>query len=939
MAAAMRCHDWSRSPLGCPTTWEPELRALVGVMLASTQPMFMAWGPERVWLYNDAFVPILGHKHPDALGQRALVEVWREARGVLELLFDRVFAGEAVHMEDFEIALDRHGRLEEAHFAFSYTPVRNEMGCVVGLFGACIETTQQALVVRRQLEAQKRQRRLFEQAPGFIIIMRGPDHLVEFVNDAHRAVFGSEQWVDKPVREAFPSIAGQGFFEQLDRVFRSGETYQAQGVKVRFRRGDGPEETRYLTFIYAPLYGDDGAITGIFCEGFDVTDSHSAQSRSRGLARLGELIRDIEDPDELAYAAAELLGRELDVSRAGYGTINVADETISIERDWNAPGIKSLAGTLHFRDYGSYIEDLKRGETVIFTDAETDPRTADNADALKAISAQSLINMPVTEQGGFVALLYLNHATARIWTDEEIEFVREVAHRTRTAVERRRAEAALRQNQARLSFLDALGKETAKSTDANAILAITTRMLGEHLNVAVCAYADMDRDQDGFTIRGNWSAPGSASIVGHYSLAAFGRLAVKNLRANRPLILNDSRAQLPPEEAATFLDIGLAATICMPLVKEGCLTALMAIHDRVPRVWTADELATLTEVTERSWAHIERARVVDDLRESEMRYRGAVVTGRIASWETDMVTRARIWTKEGMELFGLDLPNGRGQVGGDQDEFWRSLHPDDKHMMAEFHRTADRQDSYPAEYRIVRPDGRMLWVSGRGRVIARGEDGKAQRIANIVMDITDRKKAEEHVQLLMREVSHRSKNLLAVVQAIAGQTSRTSDTLEDFDTKFGQRLRGLAASHDLLVHEDWRGAALSDLVTQQLQPFAEVGRRLTVDGPPIMLRAEAAQPIGLALHELATNAMKYGAWSIASGRVAVSWSQAGSETVLLSWLEMGGPEVAIANKKGFGHIVIENMVAQSVGGEVRLDFRPTGVSWTLSIPAENFVRR
>jgi len=939
MAAAMRCHDWSRSPLGCPTTWEPELRALVGVMLASTQPMFMAWGPERVWLYNDAFVPILGHKHPDALGQRALVEVWREARGVLELLFDRVFAGEAVHMEDFEIALDRHGRLEEAHFAFSYTPVRNEMGCVVGLFGACIETTQQALAVRRQLEAQKRQRRLFEQAPGFIIIMRGPDHLVEFVNDAHRAVFGSEQWVDKPVREAFPSIAGQGFFEQLDRVFRSGETYQAQGVKVRFRRGDGPEETRYLTFIYAPLYGDDGAITGIFCEGFDVTDSHSAQSRSRGLARLGELIRDIEDPDELAYAAAELLGRELDVSRAGYGTINVADETISIERDWNAPGIKSLAGTLHFRDYGSYIEDLKRGETVIFTDAETDPRTADNADALKAISAQSLINMPVTEQGGFVALLYLNHATARIWTDEEIEFVREVAHRTRTAVERRRAEAALRQNQARLSFLDALGKETAKSTDANAILAITTRMLGEHLNVAVCAYADMDRDQDGFTIRGNWSAPGSASIVGHYSLAAFGRLAVKNLRANRPLILNDSRAQLPPEEAATFLDIGLAATICMPLVKEGCLTALMAIHDRVPRVWTADELATLTEVTERSWAHIERARVVDDLRESEMRYRGAVVTGRIASWETDMVTRARIWTKEGMELFGLDLPNGRGQVGGDQDEFWRSLHPDDKHMMAEFHRTADRQDSYPAEYRIVRPDGRMLWVSGRGRVIARGEDGKAQRIANIVMDITDRKKAEEHVQLLMREVSHRSKNLLAVVQAIAGQTSRTSDTLEDFDTKFGQRLRGLAASHDLLVHEDWRGAALSDLVTQQLQPFAEVGRRLTVDGPPIMLRAEAAQPIGLALHELATNAMKYGAWSIASGRVAVSWSQAGSETVLLSWLEMGGPEVAIANKKGFGHIVIENMVAQSVGGEVRLDFRPTGVSWTLSIPAENFVRR
>ena len=180
-------------------------------MLASTQPMFMAWGPDRIWLYNDAFVPILGRKHPEALGQRAIEEVWREARDVLEPLFDRVFAGEAVHMEDFEVALDRHGQLEEARFAFSYTPVRSDTGSVVGLFGACIETTQQALAARRQLEAQERQRRLFEQAPGFIIIMRGPDHVVEFVNDAHRTVFDSEDWLGKSVREAFPSIAGQGF--------------------------------------------------------------------------------------------------------------------------------------------------------------------------------------------------------------------------------------------------------------------------------------------------------------------------------------------------------------------------------------------------------------------------------------------------------------------------------------------------------------------------------------------------------------------------------------------------------------------------------------------------------------------------------------------------------------------------------------------------------
>ena len=145
-------------------------------------------------------------------------------------------------------------------------------------------------------------------------------------------------------------------------------------------------------------------------------------------------------------------------------------------------------------------------------------------------------------------------------------------------------EDALRENASRLQFLDALGKETAKSSDASHILATTTRMLGEHLGVAVCAYADMDEDEDGFTIRGNWNAPGSMSIVGHYSLASFGKLAVQNLHAGLPLILHDNRAQLPPEEAATFLDIGLAATICMPLVKEGKLIALILLCQYAPMI-------------------------------------------------------------------------------------------------------------------------------------------------------------------------------------------------------------------------------------------------------------------------------------------------------------------------------------------------------------------
>jgi len=167
----------------------------------------------------------------------------------------------------------------------------------------------------------------------------------------------------------------------------------------------------------------------------------------------------------------------------------------------------------------------------------------------------------------------------------------------------------------RLAVLDAIGNAVATATDPLAIMATTTRILAAHLNLSNCAYADMDEDEDGFTIRGDWARFGSPSIIGHYRLADFGRLAVANLRAGKPLVVNDNLAELAPEEAATFQAIGIAATICVPLIKNGRLTALMAIHDKTPRVWSSNDLALLLEVTERSWAHIERTRADAAVRE------------------------------------------------------------------------------------------------------------------------------------------------------------------------------------------------------------------------------------------------------------------------------------------------------------------------------------
>ncbi|MGA9703491.1 GAF domain-containing hybrid sensor histidine kinase/response regulator [Pseudomonas sp.] len=167
----------------------------------------------------------------------------------------------------------------------------------------------------------------------------------------------------------------------------------------------------------------------------------------------------------------------------------------------------------------------------------------------------------------------------------------------------------------RLAVLDAIGSAVANANDAESIMSTTTRLLAEHLQVSNCAYADMDADEDGFTIRGNWAAPGSPSIVGHYSLASFGPLAVKLLHAGEPVVVQDNRIEFEPQIAASFQALGALATVCFPLIKNGRLTALMAVHHKNARAWSPYDLALVGEVTERSWAHIERVRADVAVRE------------------------------------------------------------------------------------------------------------------------------------------------------------------------------------------------------------------------------------------------------------------------------------------------------------------------------------
>ena len=295
MNETVRTFAWGTTPLGAQELWPVSLKSLVSVLLASRQPMFMAWGPDRTWLYNDAFIPILGLKHPRALG-RPSMDVWAEARDILEPMFDRVYAGESVSIEDFTLDLDRNGEPEEAHFEFAYTPARDDRGAVAGLFGSCIETTSRVRAERRQAAATQRQKQQFQSAPGFIAILGGADHVYEFVNDAYVRLLGDRQFIGRPVIEVAPEVAGQGFIELLDRVYCTGERYVAEELPITLERFAGDTAGEYfLSFVYEPVRDDLGMVSGIFVEGFDVTSGVlERQARQASEARFRGAVEAVE---------------------------------------------------------------------------------------------------------------------------------------------------------------------------------------------------------------------------------------------------------------------------------------------------------------------------------------------------------------------------------------------------------------------------------------------------------------------------------------------------------------------------------------------------------------------------------------------------------------------------------------------------------------------
>ena len=302
-------------------------------------------------------------------------------------------------------------------------------------------------------------------------------------------------------------------------------------------------------------------------------------------------------------------------------------------------------------------------------------------------------------------------------------------------------------------------------------------------------------------------------------------------------------------------------------------------------------------------------------------------------WDFDLVTREMVYSDRAKEIYGLPL---------DQPVTYETIrdatHPDDyPFTSAQLLRSIDPavRDSSRYEYRIVRPDGSICWALAFGEAVFEGPPGaeRAIRYVGTIQDITQTKAAERRQQLLVAELDHRVKNTLAIVQGIAYQTLRGGDVPETVAEAFAGRLQALASAHDILTHAGFETAGLAGLARAVLAVHDGESARIHLHGDEVQLSPQLAVNLAVALHELATNAVKYGALSVPAGRVDLAWEAKGGR-LALTWRESGGPPVTEPKREGFGTRMIRRALASELRGPVTLEFRPDGLVCKIDAPVD-----
>ena len=506
----------------------------------------------------------------------------------------------------------------------------------------------------------------------------------------------------------------------------------------------------------------------------------------------------------------------------------------------------------------------------------------------------------------------------------------------RDTMEQRTREVSRRDREVRQNLLIDLNDRLRPLADAVAIQAAASEVLGRRLEANQAAYAEIDEAGECATVERDWNDGAAPSSAGRHRLESWGEALIADLKRGRTIVVSDVRNDprtAAPETLRSFESRSISAFLAAPLVKDDRLVAVVTVHSRLPRTWSAAEAAVAEDVAERTWSAIERASAEEALRDSESRYRllfesideSFTVVEPLYDEEGHAVDYRFLEVNPAFEAI-TGLRNVERRTGR---ELVPSLEKDWIDMIGRVAVSGNAE----RVVRRARAVGKIY-----DAFVFRVEEAESPRVAVLSRDVTERVRAEEQRALLMRELNHRSKNMLSIVLAIARATAGNPG--RDFEDTFQERILSLAANQDLLVASDWQGVPLSDLVRSQLAHLEDlIDDRIALKGPPLIISAAASQSFSMALHELATNAVKYGALSNSDGRVDIEWGVRARDgegrRFTMRWRETEGPTVVPPARNGFGSTVIRDMIRLNLRGDARLQYDSAGVVWDFDCPIEN----
>ena len=623
-------------------------------------------------------------------------------------------------------------------------------------------------------------------------------------------------WVSDPdgrrtfVNQAYLDLIGLGYAEALafdwqqrlhpedrERVRAESLTGAAAvrtfSVEARFGRGDG--EWRWLRSVSTPRFDAAGVLNGFIGVAHDITDAKTAEAAVR--------------------AREQQLSALIDQTSAGLAQVDLQGRFTLVNDRFCAITGRSRDALMALTMQAITHPDDLPGNLPMFDDA------------VRGGAAYAIEKRYLLPSGGVV------------WVSNSVSVIRRpdgsaygVLAVTQDITARREAEAAVRDNERRLQFLDALGKAITGAADADQALALTTRMVGEELRAVGCAHADVDADENRFRVNADWRR---SPFAGRDRIEALGGQARDRLRVGEPWAVEHG-------------EDGSGATLCMPLMRSGRLAGLLAVQAAGARAWTDAELLLLRDAAERSWAHVERVRAEAALRDKERQLRLAVEGARIGTWDYDLRTRKGAWSPRAAEIMGV--PHDRLLTQREQADM---VHPADRDRIREgTARLALAGSDFNTEYRIIRPDGAVRWIASHGQLM-RDEEGIPVRAVGTLRDVTARREAQE----ALTRLNHTLEAQVAERTAERDRMWRLSrDLLLVVDAR-----RRIRAVNPAIAALGWTEA---DVVGRNLSGFIHPDDRRAAR---VAMRAAATAPIGefAARLRASDGSWRLFAWSAAPG--------------------------------------------------------------------------